>query len=226
MKEKFLKGLKWFFNSYIWLGILLLIIDIVTKNIIVQNQDKINGGEHGGVDLIPGFLGVNYVINNRIIFGLNIFKNDIATRIVFIVVALLVTIGIIIYLTKKWDKVNRFYKACLFMIISGALGNAIDRIFYSAQYLNYINSETGEYITGVVDWIDFYGIWNFNFNIADSAVVVAAFMLIIYMIVVEIMDYAKKRKLEPKKAEDNTKVLSKTEQEKNKYLEQKESKDE
>lgn len=220
MKEKLLKGLKWFFNSYIWLGLLLLIIDIITKNVVVQNAKAISeaGGQHGGLDIIPGFLGINYVINNRIIFGLNIFKNDVATRIVFIVVALLVTIGILIYLIKKWDKTNRFYKACLFMIISGALGNAIDRIFYSVNYLNYIDSSTGEYITGVVDWIDFYGIWGFNFNIADSAVVVAAIMLIIYIIVVDIIDYQKKKKLEPKKVEDNAKVISKTEQEKNKYL--------
>ncbi len=228
MKEKFVKGLKWFFNSYIWLGLILLIIDIVTKNVVVQNQHNIaiSGGQNGGVDIIPGFLGINYTINNKVVFGLDIFKNDVATRIVFIVVALLVTGGIIFYLVKKWGKVNRFYKACLFMIISGALGNVIDRIFYSAEYLNYFNAETNRYVSGVVDWIDFYGIWGFNFNIADSAVVVAAIMLIVYMIVVDIIDYRKKAKLAPKKEEDNTKVLSKTEQEKNKYISEKESKDE
>lgn len=226
MKEKFLKALKWFFNSYIWLGVILFVIDIITKNIIVANQNNISGGENGGIDIIPGFLGINYVINNRIVFGLNIFHNDIATRIVFIVVALAVVVGITIYLIKKWDKVNRFYRACFFMIMAGALGNAVDRIFYTAEYLNYLDSSTGEYLTGVVDWIDFYGIWGFNFNIADSAVVVAAFMLIIYIIVMEIIEYSKKKKLEPKQEKDNTKVLSKTEQEKNKYLEQKDSKDE
>ena len=226
MKEKFIKGLKWFFNSYIWLGLLLLVIDIVTKNIVVANKANIAGGQNDGIDLIPGFLGINYIINNKVVFGLDIFKNDIATRVVFIVVALLVTGGILFYLIKKWDKVNRFYKACLFMIISGALGNAIDRIFFSVEYLNYFDKDAGRYISGVVDWIDFYGIWGFNFNIADSAVVVAAFMLVIYMIVMEIIDYRKKKKLEPKTEEDNTKVLSKTEQEKNKYIEENPPKDE
>ena len=226
MKEKFIKGLKWFFNSYIWLGLLLLIIDIVTKNIVVANKANIAGGQNDGIDLIPGFLGINYIINNKVVFGLDIFKNDIATRVVFIVVALLVTGGIIFYLIKKWDKVNRFYKSCLFMIISGALGNAIDRIFFSVEYLNYFDKDAGRYISGVVDWIDFYGIWGFNFNIADSAVVVATFMLVIYMIVMEIIDYRKKKKLEPKTEEDNTKVLSKTEQEKNKYIEENPPKDE
>ena len=112
------------------------------------------------------------------------------------------------------------------MIVAGALGNCIDRIFYSASYLNYVDPSTGKYITGVVDWIDFYGVWKFNFNVADIAVVVAAIMLIVYMIVMEIVEYNQKKKKEPKKVEDTSKVVSKTEQEKNKYLEESEHKDE
>lgn len=98
------------------------------------------------------------------------------------------------------------------MILAGAIGNVIDRIFYSPEFL-------ANPVNGVVDWIDFYGIWKFNFNIADSCVVVAAIMLIVYMIVNEIIDYRKNNKDKPK--EDNEKVLSKTEQEKNAYLEDK-----
>ena len=56
--------------------------------------------------------------------------------------------------------------------------------------------------------------------------VVAAIMLIVYMIVVEIIDYRKKAKAKPKTAEDNVKVVSKTEQEKNQFLEKKDDKDE
>ena len=221
MTENLTKKLKWFLNSFIWLGILLLVLDIISKNIVVQYQAEINsgGGNNGGIDIIPGFLGINYTINNHIVFGLDIFKNDIATRIVFVIVALSVSAGIIIYLYKKWDKINRFYKACFMMIIAGAVGNSIDRIFYSPSYLNYGG------LSGVVDWIDFYGIWKFNFNIADCAVVIAAIMLVIYMIVTEIIDYRKKSKLVPKE-EKSEKVLSKTEQQQNQYLEKKKHKDE
>ena len=228
MKEKLLNGLKWFFNSFIWLGILIFVIDIITKNIIVQNAESIAnaGGQNGGVDIIPGFLGINYVINKNVVFGWDVFKNETTNRIVFIVIALLISAIIIFFLIKKWGKINRFYKACLMLIVAGAIGNAIDRIFYTVEYLNYVDPSTGKYITGVVDWIDFYGIWHFNFNIADSAIVVAAIMLIIYMIVVEIIEYRRKAKLEPKKEVDNTKVISKTEQEKNAYLEDKMNKDE
>ena len=219
-KEKIIKVLKWFFNSFIWLGILLFVLDIVSKNIIVQNSNaiKAGGGRNGGIDIIPGFLGINYVINEKIAFGLMIGTKQI-TQIIFSIVAVIVAIGIIIYLVKAWDKTNRYYKACLMMIIAGALGNVVDRIFYSPEYLNYVNG-SGELARGVVDFIDFYGIWGFNFNVADSCVVVSAFMLIIYMIITEIIDYRKRAKENPKveKAKEE-KVLSATEQEKLRLLE-------
>ena len=229
--DKLKKGLKWFSESFIWLAILMLVIDIVTKNIIIHygkeitsaNQYSTHGSStlDGGINLIPGFLGINYLINENIAFGLTLGTTEI-TQIVFSIVAILVVIGIIFFLVKKWDKTNRFYRACFMLIIAGAIGNVIDRIFYSPEYLNYNGAR------GVVDWIDFYGIWGFNFNIADSCVVVAAFMLIIYMIVEEIKEYRAKKKLEkeePKNPKDNEKVLSQTELEKQRLLEEGKEKD-
>ncbi len=213
MKEKLLHGLKWFFNSFIWLGILLLVIDYVTKQVVVANREAILA--NGGIVLIPNFLRINYVINNTLVMGASL-GSDEANRAVFCTVALVISAGIIFYLIKKWDKLDRYFKACFMMVLAGAFGNVIDRLFYTPEFL-------GNPVNGVVDWIDFYGVWKFNFNIADSSVVVAAFMLIIYMIVLEIIDYRQKNKDTPKekKKEDNTKVLSKTEREKQQYLENK-----
>ena len=218
MKEKILPKLKWFFASFIWLGLLFLILDIVSKNVVVSAYKNGSLGENG-VILIPGFLRIQYLVNSNFVFCLDLFKNEIATRVVFVIVALGISAGIIAFLIRKWGKVNKFYKACLMMIISGAIGNSIDRIFFTSSYL-------ASPVTGVVDWIDFYGVWGFHFNIADIAVVVAAIMLIIYMIITEIIDYRKKSKLTPKTAEDNVKVISKTEQEKNKFIDKKDDKNE
>ena len=159
-KEKIVKGLKWFFNSFIWLAIVLLVLDIVSKNIVVQNADAIRagGGRNGGIDIIPGFLGINYIINEKIAFGLMIGTEQV-TQIIFSILAVVIVIIIVIYLIKQWGKTNRFYKACLMMIIAGALGNVIDRVFYSAEYLNYVNA-SGKLARGVVDFIDFYGIFH------------------------------------------------------------------
>ena len=207
--DKFKKCLKWFFNSFIWLGLLLLIIDLVSKLLVVANHEYILST--GGIVLIPNFLRINYIINNKMVFGISL-GSDTANRAVFCVAALLIVTGLIIFLIKKWGKLNKYYKACIMMILAGAIGNVIDRLFYSPAFL-------GNDVNGVVDWIDFYGIWSFNFNIADSAVVVAAFMLIIYMIVVDIIEYIKINKSKPKEVEE--KVISKTEQEKNQYLDNK-----
>ena len=218
MKEKILPKLKWFFASFIWLGILFLIMDIVSKNVVVSAY-KSGALSSDGAVLIPNFLRVQYIVNNHFVFGLDLFKNDVATRIVFVIVALGITAGIIVYLVRKWGKTRKFYKACLMMIMAGAVGNSIDRIFYTSSYL-------ASPVTGVVDWIDFYGVWSFHFNVADIAVVVPAIMMVIYMIVIEIIEYRRKVKSQPKTVEDNVKVVSKTEQEKNKFLEKKETKDE
>ncbi len=214
--EKIKKYGKWFLGSFIWIGILVLGLDLLSKLLVVANKDYIQ--ETGGIVLIPNFLRINYVINNKVVFGIDLFKNDTANRAVFCVVALLICIGIIFYLIKKWDKTGKMMKGCLIAVVAGAIGNVIDRIFYTPEFL-------GVPYNGVVDWIDFYGIWGFNFNVADAAVVVSAILLIIYMIVTDLIEYIqihKKDKAEnPKEDKKEEKVLSKTEREKNKYLETK-----
>ena len=215
--KKFKKALKWFFESFIWLGLLLLIIDIVTKNVIVLNAAAGNIPPNGGVVLIPNFLRVSYVINTNVAFGAG-FDNPIANRIIFIIVALLISALVIGYLVKNKFKTRRLYKAIAFMVIAGALGNAIDRIFFTSEYLS------NAYYTfpnpGVVDWIDFYGIWQFNFNIADCCVVIAAFMLVISLIVDVIKEHKENKKKEPVVVE---KKISKTEKETQELREQERS---
>ena len=207
--EKFKKACKWFFNSFIWLGLLLLIIDIVTKNVVVANKDYILSQGANGIVLIPHFLAINYLINENIAFGISL-GSAATNRIVFSIIAILVSVGIIVYAVLKWGKIGKFYRAILFMVLAGALGNVIDRLCYSAAYLD-MNGEQG-----VVDWINFFGVWRFNFNIADSAIVVAAFMVIGAFIVEEVKDYKQKRAKQKseEKVEDQEKVLSATEKEK------------
>ena len=65
MKEKLLFGLKWFFNSFIWLGILLLAIDIVTKQIIMHS-----GVTAPGIVAEWGFVNITYIQNPNAAFGL------------------------------------------------------------------------------------------------------------------------------------------------------------
>ena len=182
MKEKIIKSLKWFYQSFIWLFIVLLGLDILTKKLVA----------HSGVEPYNqiadwGFVRINYVLNYNAAFGLGADDHTVS-RIIYLVVASLVTIGLITYLILKRKEMKLYVRACLVLIVTGAIGNMIDRIFYAPYY-------------AVVDWIDFWWFWDYNFNIADSCIVVAAFMMVIYIIVLEVKDMIAKRNEENRVAE-------------------------
>lgn len=184
MKEKVINASKWLFKSFIWLFIILLGIDIATKQIII----------HSGVEPYSqvadwGFVHINYVLNYNAAFGLGASDHTVS-RIIYLVVASIVSIGLITYLIIKRKDMKLYIRACLVLIITGALGNMIDRIFYAPYY-------------AVVDWIDFYWFWSYNFNIADCCIVIAAFMLIIYLIVTEVKEMIARRNAEVKMVKDN-----------------------
>jgi len=190
-KEKIKFALKWFYKSFIWLFILFLAIDIVTKQIVMHSGLEPNSGEYFNW----GFVRIGYVLNYNAAFGLGA-KDPTLSRVLYLVIASLVSTGLVVYLIIKRKTTKLFVRACLVLVITGAVGNMIDRIFYAPYH-------------AVVDWIDFYWFWGYNFNIADSCIVVAAFMLIIYLIVTEVKEYLAKRKTETVQV----KTLSKTEQE-------------
>ena len=205
MKEKLLNGLKWLFKSYIWLGVLLLAIDIISKQIIMHS-----GVTPPGIVAKWGFVNITYVLNTKAAFGIGADNPDVS-RTIYLIVATLISAGLITYLILKRKGMKLFIRAALIMVVTGAIGNMIDRIFYGGL-------QGGRALFGgaVVDWIDFYWIpgWVWNFNIADSCIVVAAFMLIIYIIVAEVKDYRERNKNKVKTVNDHQKVLSKSEKEK------------
>ena len=205
MKEKLLNGLKWLFKSYIWLGVLLLAIDIISKQIIMHS-----GVTPPGIVAKWGFVNITYVLNTKAAFGIGADNPDVS-RTIYLIVATLISAGLITYLILKRKGMKLFIRAALIMVVTGAVGNMIDRIFYGGL-------QGGRALFGgaVVDWIDFYWIpgWVWNFNIADSCIVVAAFMLIIYIIVAEVKDYRERNKNKVKTVNDHQKVLSKSEKEK------------
>ena len=182
MKEKVINALKWFYKSFIWLLIIFLALDIITKQIILHSDVD----EYGHIaDWV--FVKISFVLNYNAAFGLGA-DNHVVSRVIYLVVASLVVIGLSAYLIIKRKETKLYIRACLVLVITGALGNMIDRIFYGPEY-------------AVVDWIDFYWFWPFVFNIADCCIVVAAFMMIIYIIVLEVKDMIAKRNEEMKVAE-------------------------
>ena len=192
MEKKVINALKWFYKSFIWLFIILLGLDIATKQIIIHQ-----GAEPYSQIADWWFVRINYVLNYNAAFGLGADDHTVS-RVIYLIVASLVSAGLITFLIVKRKETKLYVRACLVLIVTGAFGNMIDRIFYAPYY-------------AVVDWIDFYWFWGYNFNIADSCIVVAAFMLIIYIIVLEVKDMIARRNLElkveetAKKAEEEEK---------------------
>ena len=59
--NKVLKGLKWFFFSFIWLGIIFLVVDIVTKVSVVNYfKAPVSSPDtaHEPIEIIKGFLNI------------------------------------------------------------------------------------------------------------------------------------------------------------------------
>lgn len=190
----------------------LFLIDLVTKLTVINYFATHNDP----IIVADGFLRVNYIINTAAAFGFGV-GNATTNRVMYCVFAGLILAGIIIALIWKRKKIASPFMICLLVIASGALGNMIDRMFYSPEFLHHSEN-------GVVDWIDFYNIWGFNFNIADCCVVLGAIALIIWLVVDEVrvskanrqtkLQNEKVLSLEEKKRLDATKSEEENKQEK------------
>lgn len=176
----------------------MLIVDFVTKQVVMNNVDLYSGQ----IPVIPHFLNIIYSRNLKAAFGMG-FTNPQVNRWLYIVFAFIASAAIIFFYVKKNKVYGRYIKACLMLILAGAIGNVIDRLFY----------KTSDVTTsfGVVDWIDFqFGDYHYaTFNIADSCIVIGCIMLIVYLIVGEVKEYRANKATEPKV---EGKVLSKEEQ--------------
>ncbi len=133
--------------KYIIFIIVAIIIDQISKHIIISNNVNIT--------LIPNLLNFTYVQNFGAAFGTMQGANYILAIISLFIC--LVVIGYIIYQYKK----GIIPSFGLFLILTGGIGNLIDRFFRGF----------------VIDFIDTPFIA--TFNIADSLIVIGCFWLII-----------------------------------------------
>jgi len=138
-------------NIFIWtLAIFIFLLDRFSKIFVLRNL-KLNES----VEIIKNIFYLALVHNTGAAFG--IFKNQ---TLFFIVVSILAVITIVIYI-KKFLNIPFTIKTGLALILGGALGNLVDRLCFGY----------------VVDFLDFK-IWPV-FNIADSAITVGTFLLIV-----------------------------------------------
>lgn len=157
-------------NYIIYSAIILggIFIDQLTKWLVVKYMDM-----YESIPLIKNFLHITYTTNDGAAFGM---MDGEAGRAVFITISVLAILGFLAYLYLGHAD-NMLYGVSLAMVISGGIGNMIDRWGFGF----YVNPSTG--MGEVVDFIDFCGIWNAIFNGADSFVCVGAGMLILALVI-------------------------------------------
>ena len=143
---------------YFILGIIVLILDIATKFVAMQNLQGVNT-----VSIWQNVFHFTYVENRGIAFGM--FEN---ARFFFIVATIIILV-ILSCLYIKTEYRTKWLKVGTALIYGGAIGNFIDRIARGF----------------VVDFLDFR-IINFPvFNVADIAVCVGAAMLVMHFFISE-----------------------------------------
>ena len=132
----------------------LVILDQVTKALVINFFDL-----YDSVALLP-IINLTFVVNYGFAFGL--LNNPSLNQILVSSVLLVIILYFLYLLIKTQDKIFQF---TLTLILAGALGNFIDRIFRGF----------------VIDFIDIYiGKYHWPvFNIADSCITVGFVVLMI-----------------------------------------------
>jgi signal peptidase II len=133
--------------------VILIIIDQISKQMIHSNFEL---GQT--LPIINDFFHLTYVQNRGVAFG--ILQNK-AILINFISIG--AVLSMIWYLHLNYKKISKLEVVTWTLIIAGALGNILDRIFRGY----------------VVDMIDFRGIWQYVFNLADAYINIGIFLMII-----------------------------------------------
>ncbi len=165
-KKKF--PVMWLWTAIIAAGI---IIDQLTKLIVTKNMEL-----YSSAPFIPKIIEFRYILNRGAAWGM--FSEN---RWIFLVIsaAALVALPILLY---KYRNLHFLFGFSLSLIIGGAAGNMIDRIFSGA----------------VVDFLNFLFIDFPVFNFADICVTVGAALMFVYLIFIdkEIFRDGKKQKAE------------------------------
>jgi signal peptidase II len=118
---------------------------------------------------LADFLWICHVRNSAIGFSIGHSLPEMAKRILFVALPVLVVVLLIFYLLKG-DDLKPFQRWMVGGIIGGGLGNLFDRIFRVAWVVDFIS-------------VKVYGLFGFErwptFNLADASIVVFASLLVI-----------------------------------------------
>ena len=161
-------------NILILVSIILggIIFDQLTKILVSTNMEL-----YQSISVIRGVFNITYIQNRGAAFGMLS-----GHRWVFMVVSTIAIIAMCVYLFR-FCKEGTFFKVGLSLVISGGIGNMIDRVILG-YVVDMIEATFIETLFG----------WSFAiFNVADSFVCVGAGIVIFCLIRDIIKDYKKEK---------------------------------
>lgn len=141
---------------YAVIGLLLVVIDQITKFLVVRNIPL-----YAEIPVIKNVLSLTYVKNTGAAWG---SFSDNTVFLTALVIIILVCISFYVYKNKTN---NIWFGAGITLVYSGAIGNLIDRFARGGAVVDMIKTE----------FIDFP-----VFNFADCCVVIGAILFAIYII--------------------------------------------
>ncbi len=135
------------------LGIFIVAIVVIILDQIVKYMVKTSMALQQSIPVIEDVFHITYIHNQGAAFGMLSDKTSLLALMTLIVV------GVLIWYAMRMKSTSKVLRLSLALILGGSVGNLIDRVRFGY----------------VVDYLDFR-VWPV-FNLADSALVVGAFIL-------------------------------------------------
>lgn len=164
-KQSITKKLWFKYTIFGVLAVLLTIFDQVSKFWFVK---KVDGVLYTSIEVIKNVLNFTYIQNKGASMGI------LQGQKILLIAITLAIIVVGAWFVKKHRPENLVLLTSCSLILSGAIGNLIDRVMFG-------------YVRDFIDvqFVDFY-----VFNVADCAIVIGAILLVVYAFVT--MDDGKK----------------------------------
>ena len=159
-------------------GILVLVFDQLTKYYIISNYTL-----HQSSDFIKGLIDIVYIHNEGAAWGM------LSGKTWLLVCFTLVAIVFCGYFFIKYGKNCYLLLWGLVLVLSGGIGNLIDRVFRGGKVIDFLHFEF---------WSDFP-----VFNVADCSIVIGVGILLLYFVIDTVKDIKMKRAQKGNENADN-----------------------
>jgi signal peptidase II len=157
-------------RNYLLLSLSVLVLDQISKLLAVRFLAPVNR-----VELIPGLFNLDFSTNAGGLFGY--FSNlGSPWRLLLLTGLPVVAVGMIVWFLARGDQETRPTLLGLSLILGGAVGNLLDRIFRT-EVVDFLDVYVAP--SSLADWLtSTFGSAHWpTFNVADAAIVTGASLL-------------------------------------------------